>query len=153
MINKKNIILSVIVLIILAALLYNTLFQKSAQPSPILEEEEEEKIIIPKVLYNMSGIIQELGGDFFVLEASISELDENGQPSKKIEIRKVLVSSNTEFSRLDFVAVEGENRRSPKETSISFRDLKAGDFVEVISKRDISQAQEFEVSKVKILPN
>lgn len=110
------------------------------------------KISIPKILYNLAGVIQKLEKSSLVLEATIPQLDETGQLTQKTEIRRVIVGSATKLSRLAFVTEEGTDRRISKETPIILRDLKIGDYIEVISNQDISGKQEFEATKIRILP-
>lgn len=152
----KNIIILEAVVLILAATFLLSSFKETDAPPPLQEEAEEEKkepeVDLPKVLYNLSGIIKSTGENFFVMEAFIPELDEDNQLVRRAETRKVFITSETKISRLTFVAGEEEGRRTPKETSITFSSLKAGDSIEVISKKDISKIEEFEAIKVRIRP-
>ncbi len=125
---------------------------------PLLQEkempkkEEPPKVTLPKVLYNLAGPIQKLEKNSLILEANIPQLNEQGQLTPKIESRKVLITAKTKFSRLIFVAQEGKNQKTPQETNISFNDLNLKDYIEVISNQDISQAQEFEATQIRVLP-
>jgi len=116
------------------------------------KEKAKPQITIPSILYNLSGIIQDLGKNAIVLKASVSQLDENGNPSQRIEVRKVLVNSATQISKLAFVTQKDTNKRVPQETPLSFGDLKVGDPIEVISSQDVSSKEEFEAVKVRMLP-
>jgi len=113
---------------------------------------EAPKVTLPKIIYNLTGTIQELSANSLILKATIPTVDETGQPSSRTEIKKVTVGPVTKFSRLAFVTQEGTNRQVPKETSIAFRDFKMGDYVEVISNRDVSRPEEIEATQVRILP-
>lgn len=155
---KKIFIISLIlVFIILVGLIsYNFFISKPPYP-PIPEVEkpkevqETQKITPPKILYNLSGPIQKIEKDSIIFLAIITQFDETGQPIEKTETRKAIITPFTKFSQLTFVEIE-PGRKTPKETQISFKDLKVGDFVEVISNQDISRAEEFEAIQVRILP-
>lgn len=147
-----------VVITLLGLFIYGYYFSKEIPPSeiPSLVSEEipqkEIKITLPKVLYNLAGTIKNLEKNSFVLEAGIPLLDENNQVVQKIEIRKVLITSATKISQLTFVTQAGTDKKTPKEILLTFKDLKIGDYVEVISNQDISQAPEFEVTQVRVLP-
>ncbi len=110
------------------------------------------KITVPKVLYNLAGLIKKMENRTIFLEASIPQVDENGNPSQITEIRKITVKPDAKISRLTFVAQEGTDEKVPKENQITLADLKIGDYIEVISNKDISQETEFEVVQVRLLP-
>ena len=112
---------------------------------------EEPKIILPSILYNLSGVIKELEQDSFLFGAKLTELDEKGQILEKTEIRKVIITSTTKFNRLTFVETE-PGRKTIKESPIIFQDLKVGDYIEAVSNQDISRAEEFEATLIRILP-
>jgi hypothetical protein len=138
------------ILISLALILFlKQKFWPSVQPGT---GQENQKIVIPKVLYNLAGLVQKTEENFFIMEADIPQLDENGKPIQKKEIRKVIITMSTGFSQLKFVAQEGKAGRAPVETPITFKDIKEGDYVEVISNQDISQDKEFEAGRVRSLP-
>ncbi|MBZ9578501.1 hypothetical protein KJA14_01480 [Patescibacteria group bacterium] len=148
---KKIIVISlVLIFIILIAL---TLVLKPKAPPKAEISPEVPEITQPKVLYNLAGSIEKIEflKDSLVLEATIIQIDETGQPIQKTEIRKVIVTPFTKFSHLTFVETE-PNRRTPQEASITFKDLKTGDYIEVVSNQDISQAEEFEAIKIRVLP-
>lgn len=111
-----------------------------------------QEITAPKILYNLAGLIQKLEENSLILQASIPKIDDAGHIFQDTNIRKVVVGPNTKFTRLAFVTQEGTDRRTPKETQIVFKDLKVNDYVEVVSNQDISQKQEFEATKIRILP-
>jgi regulatory protein YycI of two-component signal transduction system YycFG len=111
-----------------------------------------QKITVPKVLYSLAGLVQKVEENSFTLEASIPQIDASGNPVQKKEIRTVKVTPATTFSQLTFVIQEGEAGKVPVEKPMSFSDIKIGDYVEVISDQDISQASEFEASQTRFLP-
>lgn len=129
--------------------------QKKVTPTPTPVEKETPpetpKITLPKILYNLAGTIQKIDKGSLLFEATIPLLDEKGQPITKTETRKVMITPNTKFTRLTFVEVE-PGRKTPQETLINFRNLKLEDYIEVISNRDISQAEEFEATQIRVLP-
>jgi len=110
------------------------------------------KIHTPKVLYNLAGLVEEKGGEYLMLEATIPQIDEEGRVFKRTETRTILIGEDTKFSRLAFVSQEGSDRRVPQKTSITFAQIRIGDYVEVISNRDVSKSQEIYASQIKILP-
>lgn len=113
--------------------------------------EEIPKITSPKILYNLAGTIEKIEKDSIIFKATIPQLDEKGQPIEKTEIRKAQITPATKFTRLTFVEIEPE-RKTPKETPITFKDLQVGDYIEVVSNRDISQLEEFETTQIRVLP-
>ena len=153
---KKNIIIGAIVIfIILAALVLFPWFQSSKAPFPEVKtpgKEEAPKIILPKILYNLAGVIQKLEKDTVLLEATIPQLNEAGEPIQKTETRKVLITTATKFTQLTFLAGADPKKKTPVETAVTFKELKAGDYVEVISNQDISQKEEFTAIQIRILP-
>lgn len=112
---------------------------------------EKPKITLPKVLYNLAGSIQEIAKDSLLFEAAVPYLDKNNEAAIKNEVRKALITATTKFSSLTFVEKPGSKSRVPQETAISLKDLKKGDYVEVVSNQDISQAQVFEATLIRIL--
>ena len=110
------------------------------------------KITMPEILYNLTGIIQEIERNSIVLEVNIPYVDETNQIVHKIEIRKAIINTDTKFSDMSFIDTEDANRKTIQESEIIFQDLKIGDQIEVISNKDIKDKQEFEAVKVRILP-
>lgn len=110
------------------------------------------KITMPEILYNLTGIIQEIERNSIVLEVNIPYVDETNQIAHKIEIRKAIINTDTKFSDMSFIDTEDANRKTIQESEITFQDLKIGDQIEVISNKDIKDKQEFEAVKVRILP-
>lgn len=109
------------------------------------------KIVLPKILYNLAGSIKSLEKSAVILDAYIPYLDENGDPAKKNEIKKALVTSDTRITRLTFVAEPGSDRRSPQENPVGFSELKIGDSIEVVSNQDITDKAEFDAILIRIL--
>lgn len=123
---------------------------KGTTSNPPLSETPP-KVTLPTTLYNLAGSIKNLDKDSLTLEANIPFIDEKGEPISRIETRTAKITALTKFSRLAFVETES-GKRVPKETTITFNDLKIGNFVEVIALEDISHAEEFEASQIRILP-
>ena len=131
------------------------------QPSPNISQDikpeskiqpDIPKITMPEILYNLTGVIQELERDFIVVEVKIPYVDETNQIAHKTEIRNAIISANTKFSSMVLVDTEEPNRKTIQESEITFQDFKIGDQIEVISNKDIKDKQEFEVVSVRILP-
>jgi hypothetical protein len=110
-----------------------------------------QKITLPKVLYNLAGSIQEIGTNFIVLDAAIPEMDDSGQSIIKKEIRKVLTTISTKFTRLTFIEKSGSTSKTPQETAIGLKDLEKGDYIEAVSNQDIWDKQEFEAILIRVL--
>lgn len=104
------------------------------------------------ILYNLSGIIKELGDKAVVFEAIVPYIDENNQLISKKETRKALISSNTNLTRLEIVIHKETGSEIPEEKPIDFKDLKIGNNIEVLSSQNIAKAEEFEVKKIRVLP-
>ena len=111
------------------------------------------KVTLPKVLYNLTGVIEKIGQNAIVFKARIPYLGDEGEPLQKSEQRKALVNSATKFTMLSLKNTGEENKKVIQETSISFTDLKVGDSVEIVSNRDISQDAEFEAVRIRIMPS
>ncbi|MCX6761062.1 MAG: hypothetical protein NTZ84_03115 [Candidatus Nealsonbacteria bacterium] len=150
--SSKTIILIAVISILILIIGIFFLKQKFGLFGQPKTGQEAQKIIIPKVLYNLAGLVQELDKNSFILEASIPQLNDSGKPIQKKETRKVNITSATRFSRLTFVSQEGETGKAPVETPMTFSDIKVGDYIEVIANQDISQALEFEASQARSLP-
>lgn len=103
-------------------------------------------IELPKVLYNLSGKITKLEKDAIIFNAAISSKDSKGEVVSSVESRKANIDSATAIKRLAFV------NNSPVESIIKLSDIKVGDYVEVISDQDISNAAEFSATVVRVLP-
>ena len=125
-------------------------FQKQAALKK--EQKETPQISLPKVLYNLTGEIKSLEGDTIVFDANIPVMTEDNQLRSKIETRKAIITPNTKITTLTFLQKEGENKKAPVETNISLKELKIGDYIEVISNQDISQKEEFEITQIRVLP-
>jgi len=157
---KKTIIIGVILIIVALAVFFTFKYgilpayksgTSTQQQEPNTPPLEKPKIVLPKVLYNLAGSIQEIGQNSVVLDASIPQIDESGQPIIKKEIRKIITTLTTKFTRLTFVAQAGSTSRTPQETPIAFGDLKKGDYVEAVSNEDIWDKQEFEATLIRVL--
>jgi len=155
----KKILLAVLltsILLFLTVIILFLFFKKepvvSVLPENKTPQKEAPKITLPKILYNLAGPVQNFDKISITFEASIPQLDEKGEAITKIEIRKALITPTTKFIRLTFVAQPETDRQTPLEISITFQDIKIGDYIEVISNQDISQKEEFEATLIRILP-
>jgi len=124
---------------------------QTEQPESVVNQPPVKTVTLPKVLYNLAGSIQEIAKDSIVFEAAVPYLDNNNEAAIKNEVRKALITATTKFSRLSFVEKPGSKSRVPQEASISLNDLKKGDYVEVVSNQDISQAPTFEATLIRML--
>ncbi|MBU3925484.1 hypothetical protein KJ854_06185 [Patescibacteria group bacterium] len=104
------------------------------------------EVILPKVLYNLSGKITEIEKGAVTFSATIFSKDSKGGIVSDIESRKANIDSATNIKRLFFV------KNSPVESAIKLSDLKVGDYIEVISDRDISDSAEFPATVIRALP-
>jgi hypothetical protein len=151
---KKNLTVGLILIIAFSVILIlvGHYFPQKKLIVDVPEEiiEEMPQVALPKVLYNLSGTIQKIELDFFIFEAKVPMLDEAGQLIQKEETRKVLIAPTTKFITLTFVEVE-PGRKRPEEKEIFLEDLKIGDYVEVISNRDIYKAEEFGATKIRLI--
>lgn len=150
--KKKNVIIGltlVLLFIVIGFSIKKYFFPPKISP-PKETPEEEPKIILPTILYNLSGTIKKLEKDSLSFEAKLTQLDEKGQLIEKMEIRKAIITSTTKFNRLTFVEAE-PGRKTIKESPIAFKDLKMGDYIEAVSNQDISHAEEFEATLIRIL--
>ena len=109
-------------------------------------------VATPGILYNLAGKIEKLEGETIVFEAIVPQIDERNQLLSKKETRRAIVTSNTSFIRLITAAQQESGAGTSQENQIGFKDLKIGDYIEVISGQNISQAMEFEAVKVRVLP-
>ncbi len=107
----------------------------------------EPPIKIPESFNNLSGKIIKLEKDTITFNAEVFSLNEENEQITTKEIRKATTDSSTKFNRLSFDA-----NGSPAEEKIEFKDFEVGDYVEIISDKDVSKALEFNAIKVRILP-
>lgn len=144
----------VVFALMLAAISIFSYFISRTEDSEIIktEKKQAQKIELPKVLYNLAGLVLQLEKSSFIIEASVPQIDDNGQLSQKTDRRKVNITSATRITRLTFVSQEGRSGKAPVETPMAFKDIKVGDYIEVISSQDISQASEFEATQARFLP-
>jgi flagellar basal body-associated protein FliL len=128
--------------------------KKTSQPIEIPQTETQKKntITLPKTFYNLVGTVKNYDKNSITFEASIPQLNEEGEVVRKTEIRKALLLPTTKFSKLTFVVQPETGKKIPKEEKISLTDIKIGDQIEVISNQDISSKKEFEVLQVRVLP-
>lgn len=112
--------------------------------------QEQEKIILPAVIFNISGAIQAINPADLMVKALIIRADSNGVLGRNLEMRKVKITSETKFSQLKIEEELG--RQIIKEIGFAFKDLKVGDYVEVIANYNIINKTEFEASQVRLSP-
>jgi flagellar basal body-associated protein FliL len=152
---KKIFIILIIFLILIAGFLsYYFHFPKEKTKAPQKKETlppPPPAVVLPKVIYNLSGEIKKIEPNAIIFEASIPVLGENNQITQKKEIRKAIITPSTTFNKISFVEVE-EKRKKVVESPITFKDLKIGDLIEVISNQDISHAEEFEATQIRVFP-
>lgn len=110
------------------------------------------KITQPAMLYNLNGFIKDIQAGALTLEANIPQVNAQGEPISQKEIRKVLLTPQTEFSRLYMFEDKQTGQQSIKQEGIALADLKKGDKIEVIASRNIKDALEFEAKQVRALP-
>lgn len=143
-----------IILIILGSIFFYYYQEKQSKPS--LPEagvpSSVPNVATPGILYNLAGKIEKLEGETIVFEAIVPQIDERNQLLSKKETRRAIVTSNTSFIRLITAAQQESGAGTSQENQIGFKDLKIGDYIEVISGQNISQAMEFEAVKVRVLP-
>lgn len=158
---SKRVQIGFLILLVLAIifLLFNAGLRQYWSNLPFLNtplvstpEVRQKPIELPKVLYNLTGMIQSMGKDYIVINATLSRLDKAGKLIQVQEERKAIITPSTRFSQLTFVAQEGTNRKTPRETALKFSDFIRGDYIEVISNKDISTAKEFEATQIRMLP-
>ena len=124
---------------------------QNIKPEPKVQPELP-KITMPEILYNLTGLIQEIEEDFIVIEVNIPYVDETNQIAHKTEIRKAMITVETNFSNMEFINTKEPNRKTIQESEITLQDLKIGDQIEVISNKDIKDKREFEAVRIRILP-
>lgn len=107
---------------------------------------KQKEVVLPKVLYNLSGKIIKLENGAIIFNAEIISIGSDKKIVKTIESRKAIFSSSTKFNRLSFI------NNSPVETKIEIKDFKEGDYIEAISDKDISKSAEFTATQIRILP-
>ena len=150
------VILITLILFFLVIIILFFSFQKGPEvvlsPEIKVPQKEPPKITLPKIIYNLAGTVKNFDKKSITFEASIPQLDEKGEAITKIEIRTALIAPTTKFTRLSFVTQPETDRQTPLEISITFQDIKIGDYIEVISNQDISQKDEFEATLIRILP-
>jgi len=156
---KQKLAVLIIVIILIAmtgALLHFLVEERLIEPKQLSSAEETYLKIPrtpsttpPKIIYNLVGVVKKVEKDGITFEASIPQLNEMGKLDPKIEMRKAMITPATKYCRLIFVTEEG--RVMPQEVEVSFKDIKIGYRIEVLSRKDISEEKEFEVVRIKIL--
>lgn len=109
-------------------------------------------VVDASILHNLSGVIKELEEKAVIFEAVVPYIDGDNQLTSKKETRKAFISSNTNLTRLEIVIHEETGSKIPEEKTIDFKDLKIGNNIEVLSGKNIAEAKEFEVTKIRVLP-
>jgi flagellar basal body-associated protein FliL len=152
---KKIFIILIIFLILIAGFLFYYFYFPKEKPKAPQKKETlpppPPAVVLPKVMYNLSGEIKKIESNAIIFEASIPVLGENNQIAQKKEIRKAIITPSTTFNKISFVEVE-EKRKRVVESPITFKDLKIGDLIEAISNQDISHAEEFEATQIRLFP-
>ena len=158
MLNKKSLLIIIIPIVILLFLIIIGLAYFLSEKEEIIldldQEEEktnEQKIVIPEIIYNLSGEIKEIKEDYIVFDAIIFKGYEENKPVREKQERRALITPDTKFTAVSFILLEGENKRTIKESETNLKELKIGDSVEVISRQNIKDAQEFEIRELKII--
>jgi len=149
--KKALIILSVMLIILIVAKELGILKKDDGVKEEISDDKQDvrpipvqEKIIVPKVIYNLSGRITKIDGNTIVFGAEMYDVGEKGDRSVREEERMAIVNPQTKISILSFVD------RSPVDKKINFSDLKTGYYVEIISSSDISGAEEFVAAQIRV---
>ena len=148
----RNILIIVAVVLVLAVAIGLGLRQKGGGTTeePVVERSdikpipEQEKIIVPKIIYNLSGKITKIDGNTVVFNAEIYNVDEEGVRTVREEERRAIVNPKTKLSSLTFI------NRAPVEKDIRLGDLNPGDYIEAISSSDISKANDFLAAKIVV---
>ncbi|MFA6096460.1 MAG: hypothetical protein WC788_02425 [Candidatus Paceibacterota bacterium] len=148
----KNILIIVLMVLVVAVAIGLGLRQKEGGTTeePVVERSdikpipEQERIIVPKIIYNLSGKITKIDGNTIVFNAEMYNVDEEGVRTVREEERKAIVNPQTKVSSLTFV------NRTPVEKNIRLSDLKPGDYIEAISSSDISKADDFLAAKIVV---
>lgn len=156
--RKSTLILFFIFLVVALIFLFNIYTLQKRQdalfwPSSVLKIHRRKipVVNIPKIIYNLAGELKKKGENYIVFSAVIHQLDKNGNLTQSIEERNAKIIPTTRFSILTFVSQEGSEGKAPKEEPISIKDIAEGDYIEVISNRDIAREKEFEVTQVRLL--
>lgn len=144
----------VFIIFIIALIAVTIIPQRGSEFQGLSSEKGQEsaRIELPKILYNLVGLVQDLDEDSFILQASIPQVNESGQLYQKTEERRVNITASTKITKLTFVSQEGQSGKTPVETPMTFDDIKVGDYIEVIASQDISQVAEFEADQARFLP-
>lgn len=109
-------------------------------------------ITLPRVIYNLSGSVEDIDETFIVINASIFKMNEDRQIAKVTEKRTVFITAETKITELTFIPQEGTNKKLPQESISGVAEISVGDTVEVISNQNIADKQQFRATHVRILP-
>jgi len=108
---------------------------------------------MPNEVFLTSGEIKSIDKDIITLE--INSLQERMLPgvTPKKEIKKVIVSSETEIIKIDFSALINPSKSKglpsgPQEIKIKLSDLKVGDKISVTAMENIKNKESFNASKI-----
>lgn len=104
----------------------------------------QEKVVVPQDVYNLSGKILKIDGNTIIFNAEIYGVDEKGERTVRNEQRSAIVNAQTEINGLLFV------NRSPVKEKLKFSDLKAGDYVDIVSDVYIGKLQEFLAKRITV---
>ena len=129
---KTKTLLIILIIFAVAEVILATVSCPFKKPKP-------EEPVIAENIRGFSGEIKEISGQTFLIEAKILLADPEKEPITKIV--KVLVADNTKISKLEFpkeIPAGSTKPVFPKETEISFNDLKLGNKIDVVAGEDIS---------------
>lgn len=146
-----SLIVAVIILIVVVIILV-FVFSAKEESKPGTEE-----LTIANEIYGFSATIKEIQGKILVLEGQISSADDVEQ--KLVEITaKGVVTDMTKIVKLKFpenVPEDDNEPVYPKETEISFKELKIGDKIDIGAFTNISENiknnTEFELKHIFII--
>jgi len=144
----------IFIFVLIAVIILYFISQQSFNFRSVETEKKQEvnNPVLQETIFNLGGTVQEIDKNSFILEATIPWINEDGQLTQKVAKRKVNITSATKIARLTLVSQGEKKGKTPIETPINFSDIKVGDYVEVISKIDISQVPEFEAMQIRFLP-
>ncbi|MCK5416685.1 hypothetical protein KAI92_04625 [Candidatus Parcubacteria bacterium] len=160
-INRMMFGLFVIFVVLVGSMLFNY-YSTPTTTIKIIDEDDNviktEKITkkpkynIPEVIYNLTGIIEEVNDNYIILKVRISEGMEEYAPERKgPEMRKVAINSLTRFNKLQFTPIPGTTQKKVEEIQIPSSSFNEGDYIEVIASKDIAIAKDFDASQIKKL--
>lgn len=154
--NKKLIIL-VLFLIIFLLIFFSLYFsnkddgKKIIPPEDIPPAQELPKINVPVALYNLFGTVKSIQSEKIIFEAKIPQFDENNRDVSRNEIREIIITPLTEFKSLVFVTDKATGLTLPTELKAVLEDIKIGNYIEVISSKNIKDLKIFEAKRITII--